>query len=257
MLSRRVAPLLKPTRLLLVLGAFSIVFSTPARVAAGPITLSIATPDFLIPLAGQTGSLTVYSDGSSPTVSGFNALGTQTFTLAGGATSTGSLTLNLWFSGFPLGDPSYEVIDAFLRFTLDDFDLITDQVTRYVTLKEYAVIKSINGDPLYSPIDLANYLPAGTTSTDDKLITLNPIDLMPPLTSADFTNPFIISLKLTAVAKNAGSTAVTLVNTPEAVVTNASLTVSAIPVPEPSTLLLLGSASFICGWKRSRRSAAA
>jgi len=257
MLNRRAASLLKPTRLLLVLGALSIVFSTPAQVAAGPITLSVDTPDFLIPLAGQTGSLTVYSDGSAPTVTGFNSLGTQTFTLAAGATSTGTLTLNLWFSGFPLGDPNYEVTDAFLQFTLDDFDLITDQVTRYVTLKEYAVIKSINGDPLYSPINLANYLPAGTTSTDDKLITLNPIDLMPPLTAADFTDPFIISLKLTAIAKNTGSTSVTLTNTPEAVVTNANLTVSAVPVPEPSTLLLLGSACWVSGWKRSRRLAAA
>ncbi|MGB2718057.1 MAG: PEP-CTERM sorting domain-containing protein [Vicinamibacterales bacterium] len=257
MLNRRAASLLKPSRLLLVLGAFSIVFSSPAQVAAGPITLSVTTPDFLIPLAGQTGSLTVYSDGSSPTVTGFNSLGTQTFTLAAGATSTGTLTLNLWFSGFPLGDPNYEVTDAFLRFTLDDFDLITDQVTRYVTLKEYAVIKSINGDPLYSPINLANYLPAGTTSTDDKLITLNPIDLMPPLTAADFTNPFIISLKLTAVAKNTGSTSVTLMNTPEAVVTSANLTVSVAPVPEPSTLLLLGSACLVSGWKRSRRLATA
>jgi hypothetical protein len=215
----------------------------PTALAAGPITLSIATPDFLIPLAGKTGSLTVYSDGSAPGTEGFNALGNQTFTLGAGSTSTGTLILNLWFSGSPLGDPNYLVNDAHLQFTVDDFDFLTDQVTRYVTLKEYAVIKSINGDPLYSPINLANYLPAGTTDTDDELITLKPIDLMPPLTAADFTNPFIISLKLTATAKNTGTSSVTLVNTPESLISNVSLNLTTTPVPEPSTLFLLGSAS--------------
>jgi hypothetical protein len=238
--------------------AFSALLATAGELTAGPITqLSIATPDFLIPLAGKTGTLTVYSDGSDSTVGGtFNALGTQTFSLAGGATSTGSLTLNLWFSGSPLGDPSYLVNDAQLRFTVDDFDFITDQVTRTITLKEYAVIKAINGDPLYSPINLANYLPAGQ-STDDKEVVLNPIDLMPPLTAADFIDPFIISLKLTAVAKNSGTSTVTLVNTPEALISNVSLTLSATPVPEPSTLLLLGSASFVFLRRRIRTSPAA
>jgi hypothetical protein len=196
--------------------------------------------------------LTVYSDGSDPTVGGtFNALGTQTFSLAAGATSTGTLTLNLWFSGSPLGDPNYVVNDAALRFTVDDFDFITDQVTRTVTLKEYAVIKSINGDPLFAPINLANYLPAGQT-TDDKVVTLNPIDLMPPLTAADFIDPFIISLKLTAVAKNSGTSSVTLVNTPEALISNVSLTLSATAVPEPSTLILLGSGALAFLRKRGR-----
>jgi hypothetical protein len=235
--------------------ALSAGLANPAELTAGPITeyFTIATPDFLIPLAGKTGTLTVYSDPDrDPYASGsFNALGTQTFSLAAGATSTGTLTLNLWFSGSPLGDPNYVVDDAELRFTVHDFDFITDQVTRTVTLKEYAVIKSINDDPLYAPINLANYLPAGQT-TDDKEVTLNPIDLIPPLTAGDFTNPFIISLKLTAVAKNTGTSSVTLVNTPEALISKVSLTVSANPVPEPSTLMLLASGALVFLRKRGR-----
>lgn len=256
MMNRRLNRLLKPAHLGAVLVVFSAVFCVPSGLAAGPITLSVESPDFLIPLAGQSGSLTVYSDGSDPSVTGFNSLGTQTFTLGGYSTSTGTLTLNLWFSGFPLGDPNFVVDDAQLQFTVDDFDLLTDNVTRYVTLKEYAIIKSINGDPLYSPINLANYLPAGET-TDDKVVTLNPIDLMPPLTSADFTDPFIISLKLTAVAKNTGYQSVTLMNTPEAIISNVTLTVNGTPVPEPSTLLLFGSASLLLLRKRALHSAAA
>lgn len=249
----------KPVQFAAVVLALSAGLANPAELRAGPITeyLSIATPDFLIPLAGKTGTLTVYSNGSDPYASGtFNPLGTQTFSLGAGATSTGTLTLNLWFSGSPLGDPNYVVNDAQLRFTVDDFDFLTDQVTRTVTLKEYAVIKSINGDPLFAPINLANYLPAGQT-TDDKVVTLNPIDLMPPLTAADFIDPFIISLKLTAVAKNNGTSSVTLVNTPEALISNVSLTLSATAVPEPSTLILLGSASLVFLRKRGRNSAAA
>jgi hypothetical protein len=247
MLKRRASSLNRPIL------ALCVALCTPAALAAGPITFSIETPDFLIPLASKTGTLTVYSDGSDPYATGFNSLGNQTFTLGAGATSTGTLILNLVFSGSPLGDPSYVVNDASLQFTLDDFDFLTDQVTRYVTLKEYAVIKSINGDPLYSPINLADYMPAGTTDTDDEVITLNPIDLMPPLTAADFTNPFIISLKLTAFAKNSGTSSVTLVNTPESLISNVNLKLTTTPVPEPSTLLLFGSASLVFLRKWSRR----
>jgi hypothetical protein len=256
MLARRVNPLRKPVYLAAILLASIGVFGRPADVLAGPI-LSVATPDFLIPLAGQTGSLTVYSDGSAPTVTGFNSLGNQTFQLGAYSTSTGTLTLNLLFSGFPLGDPSYLITDAALHLTVNDFDFLTDQITRNITLKEYAVIKSVNGDPLYSPINLANYLPAGTTTTDNVTINLNPIDLMPPLTAADFTNPFIISLKLTAVAKNTGSTAVTLTNTPESLISNVKLSLNGTPVPEPSTLVLLGAAPLVLSRRRFRRSPAA
>src|SRR5687768_11682667 len=50
----------------------------PSAASAGPIDLHLLTPQFLIPLAGQSGSLTIYSNGPTQT-SGFNALGSQTF----------------------------------------------------------------------------------------------------------------------------------------------------------------------------------
>lgn len=249
--NRRVRCLCKPVPLGAMLLALSGLMASPSELRAGPI-LSIATPDFLIPLNGQSGTLTVYSDSTAPTTSGFPSLTNQTFTLAANSTSTGTLTLNMVFSGYPLGDPSYLITDAYLNLTVKDFDFLTDQVTSTITLKEYAVIKSVNGDPLYSPINLANYLPSGTTSTDDVSIALKPIDLMPPLTSEDFTNPFIISLKLTAVAKNTGSQSVTVTNTPESLISNVKLTLTGTPVPEPSTLLLFGAASLLLYRRRPR-----
>ena len=256
MLNRRVKRLVRTARVGALLLVFSVVLSTPSQLFAGPI-LSITTPDFLIPLNGQSGTLTVYSDGSAPTTTGFPSLGSQSFTLAANSTSTGWLTLNLVFSGFPLGDPSYLITDAFLNLTVTDFDFMTDQVTRSITLKEYAVIKSVNDDPLYSPINLANYLPSGTTTTDDVTIALKPIDLMPPLTADDFTNPFVISLKLTAVAKNTGTTSVYVTNTPESLISNVTLSLNGTPVPEPSTLLLLGCTGLMLGVRRIRRLAPA
>jgi hypothetical protein len=223
--------------------ALGIVLGLPSQLRADPLTLSIATPDFLIPLAGQEGTLTVYSDGTAPTTTGFNALGTQTFSLAGGgATSTGTLILNLVFSGFPLGNPTLVITAALLELMVNDFDFVTDQVTQTITLKEMAVLDSVNGAPLVDPFDLKDYLPPGA-DTDDELVALQPINLMGPLTSTDFTNPFVLSFTLTAKAKNTGTSAVNLVNTPEALIANVALklTTGVAPssVPEPSTTAML------------------
>jgi hypothetical protein len=200
----------------------------------------MATPEFLIPLAGQSGTLTVYSNGTS-TTSGFNSLGSQSFTLGAGATSTGTLILNLVFSGFPLGNPDYVITAALLQLMVDDFDFVQDQVTQTVTLQEMAILDGVNYAPI-AAINLANYLPPGT-DTDDELVALRSINLMGPLTPAHFTNPFVLSFTLTAKAKNTGTSAVTLVNTPEALISNVALRLTTGPaptsVPEPSTTAML------------------
>jgi hypothetical protein len=229
-----------------------LVLGLPSQLRAEAV-LTIAAPAFLIPLAGQSGSLTVYSDGSAPTTAGFNVLGSQTFTLGAGATSTGTMTLNMEFSGPPLGGP---IAAAFLKFSVYDLDLLTDNVTSKVTLKEIAILDAINHAPIGTPIKLKDYLPAGTTSTDDKWVNLLPIPLIPTLGSDDFTDPFIVSLKLTAVAKNTGSSSVRLTNTPEKIIPSLKLSLTPIEVPEPSTLLLLGCGAAATCLRRRRLIAA-
>jgi hypothetical protein len=202
---------------------------------AGPIELVINAPEFLIPLNGQSGVLDVYANGSA-TTTGFNALGSQTFFLGAGATSTGDLLLNFHFSGFPLGDPSYEITNAVLGLSVYDLDLKVDWVTSSIKLWETAYITSAGGET--AAINLKNYLPTGST-TDDRLIQLNPVPLFPPLEAGFFDDPFTISIALTATVRNYGSSGVTLLNTPEQIVPTVKLRVEAVPVPEPGSMFLL------------------
>jgi hypothetical protein len=242
----------------------------PSTLYADPVVIAIDTPNFLIPLAGQTGSsLTVYSDGTAPDPDGpFDALSSQSFTLVGGSncnssgwcsnpgTSSGNLTLNLVFTGSLLGAPFGDILSAVLQFSLYDFDFVTDQVTQKITLKEMAVMTKVNDTwlPVGDQINLANYVAAGT-QTDDRYVTLAPISLFPePLSDSDFTNPLKLSITLSAVAKNYGSQSVSLINTPEKLVSGLSLSLTPAQVPEPSTLLLFGiGAAVISGRRRVTR----
>lgn len=207
---------------------------------ADTMELSVAVPSFIIPLNGQSGTLTVFSDGSSPLWGGdINVLGSQTFTLGGNSSSSGDLLLNLHFSGDPLGNPAYTIEDANLSLKVDDLDFSPDYVTSSIVLQEMAILNGVNGSLLSTPIDLADYLPAGTTTTDDVTIGLDPIPLFPLLSASDFTDPFILSLRLSAVVTNSGSRSVTLLNTPEGLVSDLSLTLTPrTSVPESGGLFL-------------------
>jgi hypothetical protein len=219
--------------------AVALIGSLPRAANADAIRLSIDAPSFLIPLDGKSGVLDVYADGTATPSGGFNALGTQSFDLSGnGGTSSGSLQLNLHFSGFPFGDPSQEITDATLHLWVYDLDLNTDQVTSRITLLETAIISSVTGESF--SIDLYDYLPTPTTPTDDRTIRLNPIPLFPPLTPGFYDNPFIISIGMTATATNTGSQTVRLTNTPEQIVPKLELDVTSHRVPEPGSMLLLG-----------------
>jgi len=226
-----------------LLFALSALLGLPYQAKAGPITIS--TPDFLIPVAGESGVLTVYSDGRAPVTSGFNALASQTFTLDGGAVSSGELILNLVFSGSLLGAPYDDISNALLSLEVTDFDFLTDDITSHVTLNELAVLQKVNGVllPVADRIKLVDYLPSGA-ETDDETVLLNSISLTPgPLDLDDYTSELILSLQLTAVAKNEGWSSVTMFNAPESLMSNVSLSLTKVTttaVPEPSTMLLLG-----------------
>jgi hypothetical protein len=228
----------------------SIVGST-TRLEAAPISLSINAPSFLIPIGGKSGVLDVYSNGSAVASGGFNALGSQTFNLAGNSTSSGELLLNFHFSGFPLGDPDFVITEAILRLSLYDLDFQTDTITQKVTLKENATITSAGGQAL--ALNLKNYLPTPGTPTDDKLVTLKPIQLVPTLLPAGyFSDPFILSIRMNAQVWNTGSQSVNLVNTAERIVSSLKMDVTTTRVPEPGSVLLLGMSLAVLGSFRSR-----
>jgi hypothetical protein len=217
----------------------AVIGSLPRAASADTISLKIINaPSFLIPLNGESGVLNVNANGTA-TTSGFDSLGTQSFSLAGnGGTSQGSLTLNIHFSGFPFGDPTQEITAASLLLWVYDLDLQTDQVTSKITLKETAYVTNVSGQSF--SINLYDFLPTPTTPTDDKTIKLNPIPLFPPLLSGFYSDPFTISIGMTATATNTGPSAVTLINTPEQIVPKLELAVTSHRVPEPGSMLLLG-----------------
>ena len=202
--------------------------------------ISITAPDFIIPLDGKSATLDIYSNSSLSPIPGgdINVLGSQSFYApsdpTGGVVSTGELILNMYFSGHPL---NLIIGDATINFTITDFDLLPDQVTRKIILREMALLDGANGTPITPAINLQDYLPPSVTNTDDVTVQLNPIDLIPPLSASDFTDPFILSLTLIGELTNTGPKKY-LRNTPETIMGNMHLKVNT--VLEPDTVALLG-----------------
>jgi hypothetical protein len=244
-----------PKILICTLIAFTSLFGSASRLEAAPISLSINVPSFMVPIGGESGILNVYADGSAVAdPSGFNALGSQALTLAGNSTTSGELLLNFHFSGFPLGDPDFIVTEAILSLSIDDLDFQTDFLTQNVTLKERAIITSAGGRAL--ELNLNNYLPTSDTPTDDTIVNLNPINLVPNLIPAGyFSDPFVLSIWMHAQVWNTSSQSIHLINTSEQIAPRLQMDVTTQRVPEPSAMLLFGTSLAILGSFRSRQRA--
>lgn len=205
---------------------------------AAPGAILLDAPDFIIPI-GESGTLDLFSDGRAPETSGFNVLGRQRLTLQANSVSSGMLTLNLHFSGFALGERASEVNGATLRATVRDLDFMGDRIGSGAMLRETAALSAINGVPLATPMSLGGYLREGTIHTDNQLLALEPLMLRGSELPASFAGPLVLSFTLTATLTT-GSRPITMVNTPENFASEVSLTMMPDPVPEPSTLALLG-----------------
>ena len=223
------------------------------QLGAAPLPLSITAPDFLIPVGGQSGTLTLFSDGRAPETSGFNVLGRQRLTVPGNSVSSGTLTLNLNFSGFSV-DPLFSVDGARLQFSVHDLDFMSERITSGASLRETAALSAINGVPLATPMQLGDYLPVGTTDTGGRILTLDPIRLMQPAFPVNFAEPFVLSFLFTATVTTRDSRSVTVINSPERITSDVTLTLAPDPVPEPSTLALLGVGALwlAAAWRRRR-----
>lgn len=218
----------------------AVLLSTQCAQAELPNPFTIEIPDFLIPLDGRNSTLDVFSDGTLPSVTGFNVLGSQSVFVRANSVSAGMLTLNLHLPAFLPTGPAHTdefVRSARLLFSVTDLDLFGDQPFSGLTLQESASVTAINGVRLNSPLTFASLLPAGVTSTDDQTITLNPIDLQSSaLPNIDFTQPLVVSLTFNASATVRGVRGFNIINGRERF--GASLQV--VVVPEPQTYLLLG-----------------
>ncbi len=220
----------------LVFGLAVLVFGS-TQVWADPTIMTLSVPDFFIPIGNRHGNVNVFTGGSYEQNCGGVTTGcinvllpNQTTTVARNSSSTGWMTLNLYFSGLPLSDPSYVVGDAHIQFRVFDLDFQIDEVATRIRLQEMAILSAADGTLL---ADLSHYLPTTTTPTDDRWVDLSPIDLVPPLDDADFTNPFVLTLRFTATVVNNRNNAVTLVNTRETIVSNLTLSLTELPPPPP------------------------
>jgi hypothetical protein len=233
-------------RLLPIL-ALTVATGVAPPLGAAPDALSISVPEFLIPLGGQAGTLTLYADGRAPETSGFNALGRQRLTVAAHGVSSGTLTLNLVFPGFLLEDPATAIGGARFGLRMSDVDFMADHIAPGVTLTETAELTAINGIPLASLIDLGRYVPSGTRDTDNQVVTLDPVRMDGPALPANFAAPFTLSFTLTARLVNDGPRPFSMINRPESVNSEINLDLVPANVPEPSTWALIGLGGALLG----------
>ncbi len=231
----------------------AVLLGSAFQLGAAPGAVSVNAPDFIIPIGGESGTLDLFSDGRAPETTGFNSLGRQKLTLQANSVSSGMLTLNLHFSGFALDEQAFSVNDAALRLTLRDLDFMGDHVGAGAILRETAVLNSINGVPLPTPMHLDSYLPGGTLRTDNQALALSPLMLRGPALPASFAGPVVLSFTLTATLTT-GSRAVTVINSPENIASSINLGVAPQTIPEPSTLALLGVGALwlAVAWRRRR-----
>ena len=229
-------------RQLHILGLAIVTGVVPRLGAAAPAPgpLSISAPEFLIPLGGKSGTLTLYADGRAPKTRGFNALGSQRLTVRPNGVSSGKLTLNLVFPGFSLADTATAIGSAQFGLRLHDIDFMGDEIAPGITLTETAALTAINGSPLAHPIDLASFVPMGTAATDNQMLTLNPFQMNGPALPANFAAPFTLSFTLKATLVNHSSHRFSSINSPESVTSDISLALAPATVPEPSTWALIG-----------------
>lgn len=201
--------------------------------------LAISVPNFLIPLDNKSATLDVYTDGRDPEVTGYNVLGNQRVFLPANGHSAGSLTLNLHLPGADLGEAGGAVQSARLQFSVRDMDFTPDQVFPGVFLTESAALTSINGVRLQEPVDFMDLVPRGAI-TDNALVTLNPIVLNATTVPwVDFSQPYVLSFTFSAEATSRGVRAYTINNSAEGLANRVTIDYLA-PVPEPTTIALLG-----------------
>jgi hypothetical protein len=213
----------------------------------------INSPDFIIPLAGQSGTLTLYADGRAPLTSGFNVLRSQNVTLPGNSVSSGSLTLNLHFTGLSL-DPAYAIENARLQFRLMDMDFVTDNGLSGISLTETAVLTAINGVPLATPRNLASHLvppvPGVPVLPGSQFVSL---PLEGSTLPANVSESLVFTFRLTATMRSRNPQPTSLRNMPENIVSDIAI----VQAPEPSTwaLIGLGLMGLVGTWRARRRQA--